>query len=61
MFIFEIFKRYLPCFLQLCLLIDVLEEQMLQALFPNLDCDLVLLLEILELSLLVSVLSLLIF
>ena len=61
MLIFEIFERYLPSFLQLSLLINILEEQMLQALLPNLDRDLILLFEILELSLLIPVLCLFVF
>ena len=60
-FIFEVLQCHLPGFLQLCLLIDILEEQMFQSLFPDLYCDLIFFFKILELSLLVPVLCLFVF
>ena len=59
--VFQIFERYLPSLFELGLLVQILEKQMLQTLFPDFDRDLVLLLEILELALLVPILCLLVF
>lgn len=61
MFILYVFERYLRFFLELSELVLIIEDEMLDSLLVYLSLDLILLLEVLQLSLLVTVLGLFVF